>query len=503
MSKTATIKILDEINIAVIGLTVQEYKFFYDAFGIFDKDYIFKPEYKLGRWDGKIRLFTEAGKTSIHFSQRIIKDLKSLGYKIKLIDCRNPASFNVTPIHADSFKENGVELAKHQVDAVNALMENRGGIVLAATGAGKSYMIGSMSTVLFNECGYRTLVIVPTTNLVLQTADEIKIFHKSVGMYYGSEKNLNADIVVSTWQSLQNNPAIVSAFESVIIDEAHGAQSNVLYKLIGQYAKKAMFICGVTGTLPKHEAERSKITYVLGDVVYEVKSHALRDTGWLASSFIHAKVIVEDMLDEYERYLEYTEDDKVLSYKKFKASYFPDYAAESNWIKANPTRRRYIASLIESTTEKSGNSFVLVNSVPYGKKLAKEIPNAIFVHGVDDVEVRKQIFELFSTNDDVIVIATYKLASTGINIKRIFNLFLLDAGKSFIQVIQSIGRGLRKAADKTSVSIYDISSDLKYATKHFNERKKFYVEEKHNFDIEKIKCDGRDGIDNKDEIVVY
>src|SRR5690606_28374798 len=111
---------------------------------------------------------------------------------------------------------------------------------------------------------------------------------------------------------------------------------------------------------------------------------------------IYAKVMIENMLDAYEKYLEATEDAEILSYKKFKSTYFPDYASESNWIKTNTIRRQYVASLINSTTHKSGNSFVLVNSVPYGKKLAKEIPNAIFVYGQDDVEVRKQIFDLFS-----------------------------------------------------------------------------------------------------------
>ena len=63
----------------------------------------------------------------------------------------------------------------------------------------------------------------------------------------------------------------------------------------------------------------------------------------------------------------------------------------------------------------------MVNSVDFGKRLAKTIPNAIFVHGPDAIEVRKQIYGLFATNNDDVVIATFKLASTGLNIKRIFN----------------------------------------------------------------------------------
>jgi superfamily II DNA or RNA helicase len=66
------------------------------------------------------------------------------------------------------------------------------------------------------------------------------------------------------------------------------------------------------------------------------------------------------------------------------------------------------------------------------------------------------------------------LASTGLNIKRIFNLFLIDAAKSYIQVIQSIGRGLRKAFDKGKVRVYDVHCDFKFAKKHAKARKKHY-----------------------------
>jgi superfamily II DNA or RNA helicase len=55
---------------------------------------------------------------------------------------------------------------------------------------------------------------------------------------------------------------------------------------------------------------------------------------------------------------------------------------------------------------------------------------------------------MFEERDDLIVIASSGIASTGISIDRVFCLCLVDAGKSFIKAIQSIGRGLRLAEDK-------------------------------------------------------
>jgi superfamily II DNA or RNA helicase len=83
-------------------------------------------------------------------------------------------------------------------------------------------------------------------------------------------------------------------------------------------------------------------------------------------------------------------------------------------------------------------------------------------------------------------VATYGVAAVGINIPRIFNLVLIEPGKSFVRVIQSIGRGIRKAEDKDHVQIYDITSSCKFAKRHLTQRKAFYKEANYPFDVEKL-----------------
>ena len=78
------------------------------------------------------------------------------------------------------------------------------------------------------------------------------------------------------------------------------------------------------------------------------------------------------------------------------------------------------------------------------------------------------------------------MAAVGINIPRIFNLVLVEPGKSFVRVIQSIGRGIRKADDKDHVEIWDITSTCKFAKRHLTQRKKFYTEAKYNYSLEKV-----------------
>ena len=84
-----------------------------------------------------------------------------------------------------------------------------------------------------------------------------------------------------------------------------------------------------------------------------------------------------------------------------------------------------------------------------------------------------------------VVIATYGIAEVGINIPRICNLVLVGPGKSFVRVIHSIARGIRKAKDKDFVQIWDITSTAKYAKRHLTKRKAFYKEANYPFTVEK------------------
>jgi superfamily II DNA or RNA helicase len=111
----------------------------------------------------------------------------------------------------------------------------------------------------------------------------------------------------------------------------------------------------------------------------------------------------------------------------------------------------------------------------------------VFISGEVKTKDRKEEYDEVATSTGKIIVATYGVAAVGINIPRIFNLVLLEPGKSFVRVIQSIGRGIRKADDKDFVQIWDMTATTKYAKKHLTERKKFYKEAKYPFDVEKVK----------------
>jgi len=325
-----------------------------------------------------------------------------------------------------------------------------------------------------------TISLTADTTLTAQTKEEYEFFGLDVGEYSGTSKDLDHQHVVATWQTLQNNPTVISQFDMLICDEVQGARGPVLNKLLVESAKNVAYRFGCTGTLPEEEADAMSVRVAIGEVQYEVPASLLIEQGHLAVpniDIIQMDVNLKEQYDEYLDAIKDEEDIKAKTYKQFKTSYFPDFTSEKSYLQTEKSRMAWIANYIENfRLLDKGNTLVLVNGVQFGKKLAKIIPNSVFLHGKDDTEVRKQIYKSFADNDNLIVFATVNIAGTGLNIKRIFNLVLIDIGKSFIRVIQAIGRGLRKAHDKDSVYIGDVCSDLKYSTKHLSKREQYYTE---------------------------
>jgi len=162
-----------------------------------------------------------------------------------------------------------------------------------------------------------------------------------------------------------------------------------------------------------------------------------------------------------------------------------NYQEELKYLTTNQARIEYIGKLL-NTVKQSGNTLILVDRISAGEMLQELIPGSTFVKGDVKLKDRKDAYDDINTGDNQVVIATYGVAAVGINIPRIFNLVLIEPGKSFVRVIQSIGRGVRKAKDKDFVQIWDLTSTCKFAKRHLTQRKKFYKEAEYPFTIEKV-----------------
>lgn len=490
------IKILDEVYVLIVGLQPNHIEWFVNKYSIFAENYFFNPLYKLGRWSGKIKFFGKDGKTYLYLLNQLLPDIKNLGYTLQLEDLRQTEAYYPEPITTDIFSHishldtnNPIKLRDYQVDAVNAVLQDGNGIILASTSAGKTFITAAICTV-YGNLGLKTLTIVPNRDLIRQTKADYDNFLLDTGEYSGKHKTLNHQHIVSTWQALKNNPLLITTFQVVIVDECHGAKGPTLSKILTEHAGSIPHRFGVTGTLPKDPCDLMAVHLALGQVKYTILAHTLMNEGVLSTIQIDILQLEEDLTKEYDTWCkeECISIGRKPTYKEFKDGYFGDFDSERSYIRRKENRIEWIADLLLTKLDKSGNVLCLVDNIPFGRRIAALIPNSIFINGKDvrDPIKRQKVYDLFKTRDDLIVIATVNIAGTGLSINRIFNLITIDIGKSFIRVIQAIGRGLRKADDKSHVSYTDICSDLKYGKKHVTERIKFYKEARYPYKKYKV-----------------
>ena len=439
------------------------------------------PSVKLGRWDGKIAFFGLGGTTYLNLVDQVLPILEEAGVYVDFEDKRIQHNFEFKAIDKNylshiQWPENhpeagkNIELRDYQVDTINKFIENPQSIQEIATGAGKTIITAALCQLV--EPYGRTITIVPNKSLVTQTEEDFVACNLDTGVYYGDRKEVGRYNTIATWQSLnvlekkaKNEHStefkeFCDGINTVIIDEVHMAKADVLKRLLTGPFAHCGIRWGLTGTVPKAEFEFMGIKVSIGDVIKKLPAKELQDKGVLANC--HVNVLQ-------------TQDHPM----------FKNYQEELKWLTTDSNRTTWIAQTIKDISL-SGNTLILVDRISAGEILQKKLKGSVFISGSTKTLERKEHYDEVSTTQNKIIIATYGVASVGINIPRIFNLVLIEPGKSFVRVIQSIGRGIRKAEDKDNVQIWDITSSCKFAKRHLTQRKKFYKEANYPYNIEKI-----------------
>ena len=90
VKRKCTIVIDNEVNCRVTGLTPQDLRSLWEAFGFYKDGYRFMPTFQLGHWDGKIRYVDKNGKTYTKILDEIIPYIISWNYEIDIKDNRLP-----------------------------------------------------------------------------------------------------------------------------------------------------------------------------------------------------------------------------------------------------------------------------------------------------------------------------------------------------------------------------------------------------------------------------
>jgi superfamily II DNA or RNA helicase len=481
--RTAIITIRDEVNIKIEGLELDARRKLVNTFKYDVPGARYLPAVRLGRWDGKVSYFQLGGSTYVNLLPEIIPILESYNYDIELNDQRTySTNFEFERVTEETFAHinwgkghpmegQPIKLRDYQVEIINNFLENPQSIQEIATGAGKTIMTAALSQRC--EAHGRTIVIVPNKSLVTQTEKDYRGLGLDVGVYFGDRKEWGKKHTICTWQSLNillkntKNGADITIQDfiedvvCIMVDEVHMAKADALKTLLTGVMSRIPIRWGLTGTVPKEPYEFQALKCSLGPVINQLSASELQDRGVLAQCHVN----IVQLIDHAD---------------------FSNYQSELKFLLEEPDRLDTISQLVDKVNA-TGNTLVLVDRVAAGHAIVERLGDkAVFVSGATKGTKRDEEYAEVATATGKVIVATYGVAAVGINIPRIFNLVLIEPGKSFVRVIQSIGRGIRKAEDKDHVQIWDVTSTCKFARRHLTKRKQFYREASYPFTQEKL-----------------
>ena len=447
----------------------------------------FSPAYKNKMWDGKIRLFHLMRQTLYGgLLDAVIQFTKEREYEIEYDNVNQFAESEFSVSDARKYTESlnlPHQVRDYQLDAFVHGIRKRRALLLSPTASGKSLIIYMLASFLATK---KILIVVPTTGLVHQMASDFVSYgcdeqsiHK---IFSGQEKVTDATYVITTWQSIYKLPKQwFDQYGVVIGDEAHQFKAKSLIDIMEKMVN-CKYRFGFTGTLDGTQTNKLVLEGLFGTVKQVTTTAILMDNKTVANLQIKSLVLSYDD-----------------SFRKLFAKTKPTYVDEIRFIIQNEERNKFLTNLVGSL---KNNTLLLFNYIDHGKMLSDMIKegnpgrDVFLVYGLVEGEEREEIRKYTEQHNNVIIVASYKTFSTGVNIPSLHNIVFGSPNKSRIRVLQSIGRGLRVNENKQDALLYDVADDLSWKSfknhtiKHYAERIQMYNQEKFDYKIYTIKLKG-------------
>lgn len=351
-------------------------------------------------------------------------------------------------------------LREYQVNIVekylNAVKNSGGGLLDVDPGKGKTVMALN----IISQLKVKTLVIVHKSFLLNQWIERIEQFLPSarVGKIQGQIIDIeDKDIVIGMLQSLSMKEYASDTFDCFglsIYDETHHLGAEVFSKSMLKITTN--YTLGLSGTMQRKDGLTKVFKMFLGDVIHKEKSNTSEHT-----------VMV--------KCVNYAVNDDEFNEMKYNYKGDPMYSTMISKLCTYNHRSEFILSIIETELKRDPNQQIMV--LAHNKTLITYLHDAIvhrdiatagyYVGGMKE-EALKQ------SEGKKVIIATYAMASEGLDIKTLTTLIMASPKTD---VCQSVGRILRtKHAAPLVIDIVD-SHDIFVA--QWRKRKAYYIKQKY------------------------
>ena len=459
-----------------------------DQFTFFAQNYKFHPKFKARMWDGKIRLVNNlSGYVYAGLAKRIKKFCDSRDYTMSFdneLVYENVSEFELKEFIKTLNIPDKYQVRDYQFDSILKCIRSGRRTLLSPTSSGKSLMIYIITRWYTDQ---KSLIVVPTIGLVGQMESDFRDYGYTGQICLSTgglsrDNNIPADMVISTWQSLNNGKTKMpkpwyAQFGVVFGDEAHGCKATSLIQILSSMDNCAHRF-GTTGTLDGDALNETTIEGLFGPKYKSISTKEMIDQGY--ASKLKIKCII----------LKYDE----VTAKDMKGK---TYQEEIDFLVNSEARNKFLKNL---TLSLKGNKLLFFRIIDHGNILNKIISestsdNVFYIDGGVKGDKREEIRKAIEQEENAILIASLGTTSTGVSINRLHHMIAASPSKSKIKVLQSIGRMLRLHEEKQEhgAILYDIVDDLSYKShqnftlKHFMERVSIYDAEKFDYEIYNVK----------------
>jgi len=353
------------------------------------------------------------------------------------------------------------DLREYQINIVdkyiNFVKDSGGGLLDVDPGKGKTVM----GLYIIAKLKKKTLVIVHKSFLLNQWIERIQQFLPTarVGKIQGQIIDIeNKDIVIGMLQSLSQKEYPENLFDSfglTIYDETHhlGAEvfSRCMMKTITNYT------LGLSGTMQRKDGLTKVFKMFLGDIIHKEKTDTTEH-----------KVIVKA--------IHYKVDDEDFNEIKYDYRGNPLYSTMISKLCSYNHRSEFILKVLE--TELRNNNEQQIMILAHNKSLITYLHQAIehrniatvgyYIGGMKEADLK-------ISEGKKVIIATYAMASEGLDIKTLTTLIMASPKTD---VCQSIGRILR--TKHTSPLVVDIIDKHDIFENQWHKRRQYYMKQKYN-----------------------
>jgi len=422
-------------------------------------NYIFTKAYKSGAWNGKYTFYNNYAKTFPSGLMAILPE--EVKNRFVIVDQRNKPDFLLqTP------ELNGVELRDYQLKIVEEAISKENAIVSAPCGSGKT----EMAAAIIKSIPVTIIWLTHRASLLTQTKQRLEMrLGQRCGILMGDECDLQR-VTVAMVQTLYNrihsNDNKEKAFfvkwlknaEMLFLDECHHASSTTWYRLAR--LSDAYFRFGLSATpLYGDDISNYKLMAVTGEEIKVIGNQDLVERGLSALPVIYR---INNEIHTFINSRNYGFVYKI-------------------GVEQNDNRNALVAAAVKKHVAKNEPVLVLVTRINHGKiirsKLA-DIDNVYFLSGSTPVEERDRILRGIDTGEVKVIIAT-QIFDEGIDAPNVRALVLAGAGRSWRELLQRLGRGMRRKSEgENKIFVYDFADKGEpFLEEHSKHRLKLYKKE--------------------------